>query len=100
MPARAAPPTEERARGAGNPGEEDFMAAKVEHGGVGGPEERQRGHAQRARHVHRTAVVGREGGAAGDEAAQPAQVKLAREIDRSEERRVGKECRSRWSPYH
>ena len=30
--------------------------------------------------------------------------KLARQIlkgdDRSEERRVGKECRSRWSPYH
>ena len=24
----------------------------------------------------------------------------AREILRSEERRVGKECRSRWSPYH
>ena len=23
-----------------------------------------------------------------------------REIGRSEERRVGKECRSRWSPYH
>src|SRR5688572_983733 len=23
-----------------------------------------------------------------------------RVIDRSEERRVGKECRSRWSPYH
>src|SRR2546422_11098030 len=23
-----------------------------------------------------------------------------RQIDRSEERRVGKECRSRWSPYH
>ena len=22
------------------------------------------------------------------------------ETDRSEERRVGKECRSRWSPYH
>ena len=22
------------------------------------------------------------------------------EEDRSEERRVGKECRSRWSPYH
>ena len=22
------------------------------------------------------------------------------ELDRSEERRVGKECRSRWSPYH
>src|SRR3712207_3227919 len=26
--------------------------------------------------------------------------KLAGEIKRSEERRVGKECRSRWSPYH
>ena len=23
-----------------------------------------------------------------------------KKIDRSEERRVGKECRSRWSPYH
>ena len=23
-----------------------------------------------------------------------------RDVDRSEERRVGKECRSRWSPYH
>ena len=22
------------------------------------------------------------------------------EVQRSEERRVGKECRSRWSPYH
>ena len=25
---------------------------------------------------------------------------LSKNIDRSEERRVGKECRSRWSPYH
>ena len=25
---------------------------------------------------------------------------LADKLDRSEERRVGKECRSRWSPYH
>src|SRR3989449_8315172 len=25
---------------------------------------------------------------------------LAQGLDRSEERRVGKECRSRWSPYH
>ena len=25
---------------------------------------------------------------------------LVTDIDRSEERRVGKECRSRWSPYH
>ena len=25
---------------------------------------------------------------------------VEKEIGRSEERRVGKECRSRWSPYH
>ena len=25
---------------------------------------------------------------------------LGNPMDRSEERRVGKECRSRWSPYH
>ena len=25
---------------------------------------------------------------------------LGTEMERSEERRVGKECRSRWSPYH
>ena len=25
---------------------------------------------------------------------------LDKAVDRSEERRVGKECRSRWSPYH
>src|SRR3989449_11623002 len=25
---------------------------------------------------------------------------LSRDVVRSEERRVGKECRSRWSPYH
>src|SRR5260370_26762437 len=27
-------------------------------------------------------------------------VRSAQQIPRSEERRVGKECRSRWSPYH
>ena len=27
-------------------------------------------------------------------------VKIAETAERSEERRVGKECRSRWSPYH
>ena len=27
-------------------------------------------------------------------------VSLRKEVARSEERRVGKECRSRWSPYH
>ena len=26
--------------------------------------------------------------------------RIVRQIHRSEERRVGKECRSRWSPYH
>ena len=31
--------------------------------------------------------------------ADPALANLLR-IHRSEERRVGKECRSRWSPYH
>ena len=32
-----------------------------------------------------------------------AMVEIAKKLevsDRSEERRVGKECRSRWSPYH
>ena len=28
------------------------------------------------------------------------QTKMQEYTDRSEERRVGKECRSRWSPYH
>ena len=27
-------------------------------------------------------------------------MKIAQKLTRSEERRVGKECRSRWSPYH
>src|SRR5256885_15774437 len=31
---------------------------------------------------------------------QPAQRLVYRSLARSEERRVGKECRSRWSPYH
>ena len=30
----------------------------------------------------------------------PANVEVDDLIQRSEERRVGKECRSRWSPYH
>src|SRR3712207_4398163 len=38
--------------------------------------------------------IGRIGLAADDAGGDPALV------DRSEERRVGKECRSRWSPYH
>src|ERR1039457_789736 len=31
---------------------------------------------------------------------QPALIWGERVVSRSEERRVGKECRSRWSPYH
>ena len=34
-------------------------------------------------------------------ARQPeAESKISKNLIRSEERRVGKECRSRWSPYH
>ena len=36
----------------------------------------------------------------GDEAAAEARGKRLGMVSRSEERRVGKECRSRWSPYH
>ena len=32
--------------------------------------------------------------------AQKLYKEMIKENDRSEERRVGKECRSRWSPYH
>ena len=36
-----------------------------------------------------------------DEVSLPDAVRIIRErVTRSEERRVGKECRSRWSPYH
>src|SRR2546430_1266030 len=43
--------------------------------------------------------------AAGNEAIRragelPGETRPERTHDRSEERRVGKECRSRWSPYH
>src|SRR2546426_8822866 len=45
---------------------------------------------------HRRSMgFGRRGGWHGLRAA-----KSRRRIYRSEERRVGKECRSRWSPYH
>src|SRR5215510_6791799 len=42
-------------------------------------------------------------GEADDEGAvhlDPQRVTVGGELARSEERRVGKECRSRWSPYH
>ena len=34
------------------------------------------------------------------ELAENVGFKECKTIERSEERRVGKECRSRWSPYH
>src|SRR2546430_8863031 len=43
-------------------------------------------------HVRRVVIPGLEG--------EPAGVLTLHEDVRSEERRVGKECRSRWSPYH
>src|SRR5215813_14739755 len=39
-------------------------------------------------------------GALGGRSAGLTRRTLARRRDGSEERRVGKECRSRWSPYH
>src|SRR5256885_15219040 len=46
-------------------------------------------------HVARFAIVAGIGGKARRRVVLVEQV-----LDRSEERRVGKECRSRWSPYH
>ena len=43
-----------------------------------------------------TDKIYREGVEKGNEEAQ----RLIANAQRSEERRVGKECRSRWSPYH
>ena len=37
---------------------------------------------------------------AGKELIEIEEVELEPSLGRSEERRVGKECRSRWSPYH
>ena len=37
---------------------------------------------------------------AGSEAGKEAWSEVGKQGARSEERRVGKECRSRWSPYH
>src|SRR3989454_11397334 len=36
----------------------------------------------------------------GEQAPRRHQRRMHAQLDRSEERRVGKECRSRWSPYH
>ena len=44
-------------------------------------------------------TIGREFGSGGHEIGMKLAEKLGIKC-RSEERRVGKECRSRWSPYH
>src|SRR5256885_11131809 len=56
---------------------------------------------QREALVHRTVrrAVGDQRGVARARVPRRDDAVLAGE-DRSEERRVGKECRSRWSPYH
>ena len=43
-------------------------------------------------------TAGEEGGRAKSAERKTMWIRLR--IERSEERRVGKECRSRWSPYH
>ena len=47
-------------------------------------------------------TIGKKGYEASEEVMQHAQTLTTRfqKEFRSEERRVGKECRSRWSPYH
>ena len=48
----------------------------------------------------RTVEVFVKGPGSGREAAIRSLQAAGLEVNRSEERRVGKECRSRWSPYH
>ena len=59
---------------------------------------------QKSRSVHgvggKDGLVLPEDGFAGGEGAGHVQQALVGAAPRSEERRVGKECRSRWSPYH
>src|SRR6266536_64673 len=48
----------------------------------------------------RAALVSRAERIATDKEQEETAMKRERSATRSEERRVGKECRSRWSPYH
>src|SRR5256886_11054553 len=52
------------------------------------------------RGAHRGQPAVRQSQAQGRAQARPARVVPGARRQRSEERRVGKECRSRWSPYH
>ena len=58
------------------------------------------GHPDRAAHEKRRKIDGDDGGADGRGEPDGKQQPQEGAHDRSEERRVGKECRSRWSPYH
>ena len=58
------------------------------------------GEAHLAEHVNRAVAVRSQGSIALSSQRSPGPIELARCMVRSEERRVGKECRSRWSPYH
>jgi len=51
-----------------------------------------------SRPAHYNATLGKYLALSGGQAAVPAAPPVV--VPRSEERRVGKECRSRWSPYH
>ena len=48
----------------------------------------------------RVAFLASFGWEVAEEPVQTQEVRVPTEPNRSEERRVGKECRSRWSPYH
>src|SRR5690349_23197587 len=61
------------------------------------PPVRRRGRRRRGRRAHAGGVQARVLG--GDQDLPAAEARQRRR-DRSEERRVGKECRSRWSPDH
>ena len=50
--------------------------------------------------VEYTTVLGRETDLKDEERKKPAVIQVCVHNVRSGERRVGKECRSRWSPYH
>jgi len=57
------------------------------------------------KHIHMISIIARSARIEADSLAEDREGFLAftqeaYELARSEERRVGKECRSRWSPYH
>ena len=58
------------------------------------------GNAKQAAHYYSTAFGMRRTAYRGPETGYPDEAVHVLESGRSEERRVGKECRSRWSPYH